>query len=246
MIYVISKLVTAFFLPPGLFITMLLVGAYFFAKVRKFLLFLALFIWLLSNHFVAKALLEPLENMPFPTNPKAPEAVVVLGGGYASKDPTLPLSASGTKRLLWGLKLAVQKNLPLIYTGYENSYAKKTLQTLIQAFNLPLQECDSLQKGCFIIEGRSKDTYENAKFTKKLFASKHPSIILVTSAFHMPRSYQLFSHSGFAITPSKCDYQLTSLTFKWRAVLPNMDELHKSYTALHEYLGLLSLKLRGI
>ena len=246
MIFVISKLVTAFFLPPGLFITLLLIGAYFLRRLRKLCIFLALFIWLLSSHFVAKALLEPLEDMPFPTNPKTAEAVVVLGGGYVSKDPTLPLSASGTKRLLWGLKLAVEKNLPLVYTGYENSYARKSLQTLIQAFNLPLQECTHLQKGCFVIEGKSKDTYENAKFTKELFASKHPSIILVTSAFHMPRSYQLFSHFGFAITPSRCDYQLSSLTFKWRAVLPSMDELHKSYTALHEYLGLLSLKLRGI
>ncbi len=248
MIFIVSKLVNAFLLPPGLFITLLFLGAIFLRQARKPLLALALFIWLLSSYIGAKTLVNPLEKMKFASSKKEPIAVVVLGGGRVSEEPYLALSRSGTKRLLWGLRIAIQKDLPLIYSGYENEYARKTLLTLIQTFHLPLRECDRLQKGCFVIEGKSKDTYENAKFTKELFSNFNievPSIILVTSAYHMPRSFALFRYYGFDIMPSKCDYLLDKFPSFWE-ILPRMDNLSASYAALHEYLGLLSLKLRGI
>ena len=248
MIFIISKIVNAFLLPPGLFVTILLLAAYFVRQGKKALLALALILWFFSSYIGARLLIKPLEQMQFPASNKKAEAVVVLGGGKVSDEPYLALSSMGTKRLLRGLTLAMQNNLPLIYSGYENGYAKKTLLTLISSLNLPMQECNYLQEGCFIIEGESKDTYENAKLTKELFKKLgvvHPRIILVTSAYHMPRSYKLFHYFGFDIIPKKCDYKLDSSPTLW-AILPRLDNLIASYDALHEYLGLLSLIFRGI
>ena len=248
MIYIISKIVNAFILPPGIFILTFTLAALMVRRFKKVLIGAALLLWLLSSYIGAHLLIAPLEEKRFLSNTHKPIAVVVLGAGDTQGTPNLPTTAMGTKRILWGVMEAKKHHLPLIYTGYENSFAKETIEEILRSFDLPIKECNELRYGCYMIEGKSRDTYENAKFTKALFQSmgvKNPSVILVTSAFHMPRSYHLFNYFGFTITPSPTDYKQDTHPNIWN-ILPRMDNYTTSYYALHEYLGLASLYLRGI
>ncbi len=61
----------------------------------------------------------------------------------------------------------------------------------------------------------------------------------------MPRAYAIFRHFGFDVTPIKTDFK-TKEHSTWWENFAFMQNLHKSYFAIHEYLGLASLWLRGI
>ncbi|TIP75310.1 MAG: YdcF family protein, partial [Mesorhizobium sp.] len=59
-----------------------------------------------------------------------------------------------------------------------------------------------------ILEKKSRNTDENAAFTRGLVTPKPGETwLLVTSAFHMPRAKALFDKVGFATVPWPVDYR---------------------------------------
>ncbi len=228
MIYLISKLFTYTLLPPAIFVWGLLLAH----RWRKVALTLGLLLWLLSTQIVSRTLLWPLEEQNLPALAKDPGYVVVLGGGYDRG--ALATSAGSTERILTALILAKNRHLPLIYTGYEAEYAKKSIETIQKGFDFNIS---------VIYEKNSLDTFQNAKFCTKLLPKRQ--IYLVTSAYHMPRAYRLFRHFGFLPTPVKTDFKTKPRLDSW-AIFPRIEDLRKSYLAIHEYVGLLSLWLRGL
>jgi hypothetical protein len=69
-------------------------------------------------------------------------------------------------------------------------------------------------------------------------------IVLVTSAFHMPRSVLDFADKGLDIVPFPCDYQLSGkMQLSIFSFMPQGFALELSAMALKEYLGLLALKI---
>ena len=59
------------------------------------------------------------------------------------------------------------------------------------------------------MERRSRNTQENAEFSKALVKPKQGERwLLVTSAFHMPRSVGLFRKAGFAVEPYPVDWRV--------------------------------------
>ena len=241
MIYIISKLFTYLLLPPGIFILILISAGIYAKKFKKFFYFSALILYLLSNKFVANMLLFPLENIHYKDN-ITPKAVVVLGGGVNPIDK-LKAYPDAFKREIYGLILAKKYNLPFIFTGggikiKEANYIKKDI-------NLITHTCKCKIKAFY--ENKSLNTYQNAKFTAKLFKKLHikKEIFLVTSAYHMKRSIALFKHFGFKIIAKPVGFFYDPNYTIWD-VFPKEENFHKSYKAIHEYFGLLSLKLRGI
>ncbi len=241
MIYIISKLFTYIFLPPGIFIVIFILAG-FFAKKFKWLFFLsALLLYLLSNKFIANMLLLPLENIHYKDN-ISPKAVVVLGGGTNPRD-ILKASPDAFKREVYGLLLAKKYNLPFIFTGGGTKINEA--KNIKKDVNLITKTC-----GCKIktyYENKSLDTYENAKYTARLFKKLHikKEIFLVTSAYHMKRSIALFKYFKFKIIPKPVGFFYNPIYSFWD-VFPMEKNLNKSYKAIHEYFGLFSLKLRGI
>ena len=64
-------------------------------------------------------------------------------------------------------------------------------------------------KSRLIMERASRNTVENAEFSKALVAPKAGERwLLVTSAFHMPRSIGLFRKAGFAVEPYPVDWRV--------------------------------------
>jgi uncharacterized SAM-binding protein YcdF (DUF218 family) len=258
-IYIVSKIFTYLVLPPGIFI-LLFVGAALFAKrFRLFFLANAVLFYLLSNSFVADRLLAPLEQ-PYnqPLAATASDAVIVLGGGRTEGVSNLPLSSDAYKRMMWGLMIAKSHHLPLLFSGggtqkgyLESDAFLDSLKELKTSLDLSMPSSKSLADKEFSlhVEDKSIDTFENAKFSKQAFEKagiQEPTIYLVTSAYHMRRSIWLYEAFGFHVIPAATDFKIDHSVKTFWDYLPNASAFQRSYIALHEYAGLLSLKLRAL
>lgn len=256
--YIAAKLFTYLVLPPGIFILLLFIAS-FYAKRFKILLFLGTTLfYALSTSYVSNALYTPLEK-PFnkPLAQANVDAIIVLGGGAIEGSSNMPLSSSAYKRALWGLMLAKQKNLPLLFSGaglgeYTEADAfLQSMQELEKYLHVKTSMPNSFSFDTFslYIENRSLNTYENGKFSKEFFEKieiKKPKVYLVTSAYHMKRSMKIFKHFGFEVVPAATDFTLSTKKEILFPYLPNMQALVKSYRAIREHTGSLSLILKGI
>ena len=79
-------------------------------------------------------------------------------------------------------------------------------------------------------------------------------MLLVTSAFHMPRSLATFrQRSGLTVIPLACDYQLPTRELYGKptpgsvalGLMPDAQALSLSSMALKEHLGLAIYRLKG-
>ncbi len=86
------------------------------------------------------------------------------------------------------------------------------------------------------VTGRVGNTAEEAVAVRKLLGPAR--VVLVTSAFHMPRSVALFEREGLAVVPFPVDFRVSG---KKRMtvldVLPQAEALEQSTTALRELMG---------
>ncbi len=260
LIYIVSKLFTYLVLPPGIFIILFFFAAFYVKKFKSIFIFFALTFYLLSNSYVSDFLLSPLET---PYNKKIEQskkalAVIVLAGGSIVGSTNIPMANDAYKRAMWGIMLAKSKNLPLLFSG-AGLYKK---YTQADAFVESMKELEKnlgisivlskdiiLNKFSLSTENRSLSTYQNAKFSKESFDKlgiKNPTIYLVTSAYHMKRSALLYKYFGFNVIPAATDFKISHKPKSFWDFLPNIGALNRSYIALHEYVGILSLKLRGV
>ncbi len=193
-------------------------------------------------------LMRPLEDrFPQPALPQdfRPAGIIVLGGaidqviGQARGQVTISESAT---RLTEGAVLARRfPGAPLIYTG--GSAWRGALIASVAEDARRLWIDLGIDPSRIMIEDASRNTEENASFTRDLV---HPTperpFILVTSAYHMPRSVGLFRGAGFTVVPDPVDYR-TSGT--WRDLEPSRDVvkgLAQFSVALREWIGLVSYR----
>lgn len=248
--YVVSKLFTYLVLPPGIFIIILLLAALYARRFKVIFLLFAISFYLLSNSYVADWLLKPLEapyNKTLATQAKV-NAVIVLGGGSIAGSANLPLKNDAYKRAIWGLMVASSEDLPLYFSGAGTYKAYTEADAFMDSMN-EIKRNLHVKDISLHVENRSLDTYQNAKFSKRIFLEQginNPKIFLITSAYHMKRAIKLYEHFGFSVIPAATDFKVSNRPKTSWAYLPNMGAFNRSYTALHEYAGLLSLVLRGI
>jgi len=238
--YLLSKLFTYLFLPPAIFIWSLIIAGFLAKKFKVLFISLGILFYLLSIKPISNLLLSPLENIP-QNNDKA-NIVVVLSGGSNPND-VLKSSPDAFKRLTYGIILAKQNNIPLIFTGAgikkpsEADNAKKDITLFEKTFNFKLKT---------YYETKALNTVENAKYTLQLIKKQNLpiKIYLVTSAYHMKRSIIIFKHFGFKVIAKPVGF-IVNNNYNFYDFLPSMKNLHNSYKAIHEYFGILSLILRG-
>jgi uncharacterized SAM-binding protein YcdF (DUF218 family) len=97
-----------------------------------------------------------------------------------------------------------------------------------------------------IIEDQSRNTVENAANAKALGRPQPGETwLLVTSAFHMPRSVGLFRRAGFAVVPWPTDYMTTGEEGIGIKVDEIAENLSVSTIALREWAGLAGYYVTG-
>lgn len=199
-------------------------------------------LYLLSTQLVASMLISPLEDR-FQPPPKSVrdkcEVIAVLGGGVKPGAPYLDLKNSPNEqtfeRVMGAYKLYGEKRRPIIVSGY--SVADKISEAEVMKDTLVYF---GVNPSDILTEGKSRDTYENILFLRKLIDNH--TVCLVTSAYHMERALYLLSKTGFdlkRIIPVPVDYKASHATFSWYQLLPSPYWLNVSSLALHEYFGML-------
>ncbi|TKB18524.1 MAG: YdcF family protein [Mesorhizobium sp.] len=192
-------------------------------------------------------MLNPLEErFPRPPLPAKVDGIVVLGGAMDGAVNIVrggyELNASGDRlveaavlaRRFPTAKVVVTGGpLEMIGEGEGDADAAPRLLTALGV------GADRL-----ILENKSRTTYENAVFTKRLVMPKPGETwLLVTSAFHMPRAKALFDKAGFPTIPWPVDYWTTGKERLYRTS-PG-DNLEITTKAVREWVGLIAYWLAG-
>jgi uncharacterized SAM-binding protein YcdF (DUF218 family) len=200
--FILKKLLEAFLLPPGFVVVALgALAFYLWKKERRAALVCAVLagvIWGGTTRAFSDALMRPLENAyKTPARPQG-DAIVLLCAGFRGEE--VPYSASERlshdtlERAAAAYKLYKDTGLPLLISGgapFSSRPEAEAAAAYLAELGVPASK--------IIPEVRARDTMENASYTAKLCADKGcKKIILVTSAFHMPRAVLLFRRAGFA------------------------------------------------
>jgi uncharacterized SAM-binding protein YcdF (DUF218 family) len=199
---------------------------------------------------LAAILIAPLENrFPLPRGDiPAPAGIIVLGGStdehIEAARGQVTLTDAG-ERLTTGAALA--RRFPearLVFTGGSASFVVSNVNEANSARRF-WTELGVPQEHA-LYEDRSRNTYENAIFTRDLVRPKTGETwLLVTSAMHMPRSMGIFRKAGFAVTAYPTDYRTFGDARDWSPSLDASRAMRNLDTAVHEWLGLVGYWLTG-
>jgi len=242
--FILGKILAVLVFPPGLFIVLALVAfVLLIFKKRKtafgVVVLDVILLYLLSINAFASLLVAPLENKYPPiSGAGGAQAIVVLGGGYDDRSPEYggeaALAPVAEKRAVYGLELARRFDLPLVYSG-GTSFAVTTKGSEAEAAGRLWQSL-GVPKQRIVLEKESLDTRMNASGVAALIKGKR--VVLVTSAFHMPRAMLAFQKAGMDAVPAPTDYLAKRSPLTWADYLPGVSALETSFAALHEYVGL--------
>ncbi len=190
----------------------------------------------------------PLEAR-FPPAPRLPAQVagiIALGGterveqSAAWGQPTLSDPAPIVALLALGRKYPDAR---LVFTGGTRARHDKSLSEAVVVKRF-INELGTNERA-IIYEDRSRNTYENAIFTRALVAPKPGEAwILVCEAMSMPRAVGVFRAAGWDVIPYPAGY----LTARRAGPLVSFDILggfDLAYVALHEWVGLLVYRIMG-
>jgi uncharacterized SAM-binding protein YcdF (DUF218 family) len=96
------------------------------------------------------------------------------------------------------------------------------------------------------LEGKSRNTVENAVFSKEVVKPEpRERWLLVTSAYHMPRAIGIFRKAGFAVEPYPVDWRTPGWEDTLRPFPTVGDGLQRTDTAVREWVGLAIYWLTG-
>lgn len=198
---------------------------------------------LLGFQALPDALLRPLENrypVPAAAVVERQVGVIVLGGAVGHPDSfeahgQVPLGEAAERMTVPVALLRQYPALELVFSGGEGRLLVTgvTESQLAQAF----YQQQGLDMAKVRLENGSRTTRENAQQVAKMLGERcQQPWLLVTSAWHMPRSMAEFEAVGCQVTPYPVDFRTageTSLTEYSVAY-----SLVRWQVALHEWLGL--------
>lgn len=224
-----------------------------FCWIRSLVIVALIILLVFSNPFVANLLIGLVEEQAPPfdlTTSKRFEAIVVLGGGAASKGtlrPTNELSPSSMQRTICGAELYAKGFAPrIIFAGGNASVFGEGPQEGVEMQQLALRL--GIPKAATAVEGRSRTTYENAVEVKRILGAS--PVLIVTSAYHVPRAMGLFLKQGMDVTPYPCSYIAQDrIEDGWDGdpfdLLPDIEALRRSTSAINELVGTVLYRIGG-
>ena len=178
----------------------------------------------------------PLDKVP------QADAIVVLGGGMMSQAGAMayPELFSGADRVWHAARLYKAGKAPLIiFSGVgEGPGAKQFLRDL----GVPSKDV--------LLEDKSRNTVENIVNTKALCAEKKiQRVLLVTSAFHMPRTLRTCELAGFEVIPAATDHEALARAESGKGKglllrLPTAEAYMMNHVYAKERVGLWALRLK--
>ena len=252
--FLASKIIWALISPDSL-IVILGVSAWIAAILkwqrtsRSLLATCALLLVLIGFFPVGEWLIAPLENR-FTSNaalPREVDGIIVLGGAISPRMSNIwqqPEIGGAADRLTNFFYLArLYPNAQLVFTGGSGSVTQQEFKEAEMAQILFDQL--GLAERAIIFESESRNTAENAINSKQLVTpGNDENWLLITSAFHMPRSVGVFCQEQWKVQPYPVDHysqkgNLLRVDFSFNKNLSVLG------TAVREWVGLVAYRISG-
>jgi uncharacterized SAM-binding protein YcdF (DUF218 family) len=210
MYFILSKLLLYLLFPLSWIFILLVIAIASNDKKRKqrFLIAAVILLFIFSNAFLFNRFAKLWDVSPYELkSADTYKCAIILGGfsggGYNEKGH---FNAS-SDRFIQGIKLLSNHSVShLLITGGNGSLNPAGfregpwVKTQLEELKFP----DS----ALLIEGNSKNTIENARFSNILLKQSHlpGPYLLVTSAFHMRRALMIFKKEGMNVIPYSCNF----------------------------------------
>jgi uncharacterized SAM-binding protein YcdF (DUF218 family) len=255
MFFILSKTLGFFAWPSNLLIAIGLLGLLLlctrFTRLASWLVVTSLVLIAVAGLSpLGNALILPLEQRfpPCDASRGAPTGIVMLGGAISpniSEARGMVALDEAAERLTVTAELARRypeakiivsggSNALVFEEGPEAPYAVRQLEALGVAHDR------------IVAEEQSRNTIENAVFSR-LLANPKPGErwLLVTSAYHMPRSMGVFRAVGFPVEACPVDWRTRGPIDATRPFGSLAEGLQRTDTAVHEWVGLFAYWLTG-
>ncbi len=186
--------------------------------------------------------LPPLPQSQWASLAEQADVIVVLGSGRERGDPAVGLRPAhrrgpGARTLCrapgQGLRAAGadQWRPALRYAAHR---AALMAQSLLDDFGVTVRWQ----------EGRSRTTWENAQFSAEvLLPLGIKRVVVVTQAWHMPRSVWSFEHAGFEVVPAPVGFLGVDNARPLGGWMPEFKSIWQSGQLLNEAVGQLGYRL---
>jgi uncharacterized SAM-binding protein YcdF (DUF218 family) len=242
--FILSK-ITGFLLDPFLWVVLLILSALLmrdtFLRKKRLLLAASLFL-LFSNGLIISKLCLAWQPASREAAPGEHYDTGIVLGGYAGYETTEKKGYfnSNADRFLETARL------------YKTGHISRIIVSGGQAFQNP----DGFLEAVFtrerlmdmgiprediIIEGKSRNTKENALFTKAILDSLHLGNrqLLITSAMHMPRAEKIFRNAGIPVATFPCAYVVLPRDGQWyfEQLMPRARAFDLWHVYLRELVG---------
>jgi uncharacterized SAM-binding protein YcdF (DUF218 family) len=256
MFFVLSKVLNFFLAPSNIMVGLGLAGiallAMGFARAGRWMLVAStLLIVTVGVLPIGSVLTRPLEAR-FPRwDPTRgpPTGIIVLGGGVIkpekSADQGEIVLGCTAERIFSAVELARRyPDARVVFAGGSGDLISGGLAEA--DFVVGLFQKLGVPRGRVVVERESRDTSENATFSKQLVMPKEGERwLLVTSAIHMPRAIGVFRKAGFAVEAYPVNYETNSTQDLWAVSSALMGGIWQTDLAAHEWMGLLAYWITG-
>lgn len=252
--FVLSKLAWSV-LSPVMFWNLLLVAGTLFLLLGyrkaalRFLFPASLFSLSLMFFPLGDWLIYPLESrISQPQKlPDTIDGIIVLGGGEDVKGTISwqqPQVGQASDRYFGAAALAKRyPETPIIFTGGHN-LLRFDAGTTPADLSHQLLTMVGIDEQRLIIESKSRNTYENFQRLKTVLPKRNGQYLLVTSAYHMPRSVGIAQKQGISVVPYPVDYRSQSADLR-RLDFAVFEQLEKLEPAWREWVGLTAYFITG-
>jgi uncharacterized SAM-binding protein YcdF (DUF218 family) len=254
--FILSKTLGFMLLPTNLLIGVGFIGAILlltrFASLgRKLVMASVLLLVICGLSPLGNYLLYPLESR-FPPwqagGGAAPDGIIILGASIEadlSAAHGTPVVRSAPDRIITAAALANRyPNARIVFSGGSANLISNDAREA--DFAGTIFESLGIAKSRLIMERASRNTLENAQFSKALVAPKDGERwLLVTSAFHMPRSIGLFRKAGFAVEAYPVDWRVGGRGDLMSFSNVILDGLGRTEIAVREWIGLIAYRATG-
>ena len=168
-----------------------------------------------------------------------PQALVVIGGGAFTGAEEYQSSATVNTRTLLRLRYAAKLwneiHLPILVSGGKFSDVIDVSEAELMAAVL----VDEFKASVAWVEGKSRNTFENAQFSHILLKEAGVNrIVLVTQAYHMPRAAKLFQQMGFSVLPAPTAFIGQTADFTMFDFIPSTTAWMNSFLLAYESLAM--------
>lgn len=247
MLYYLGKILQPLAWPFNLFLILCGLGYLFYYRsnfkwasrvVLAAFVILLFFSLELTSRFLVFQLESQYVTLPVADYPEV-QAIIVLGGtvAYQQAPRPEPEEIFGS-RVQTAARLYLAGKAPIIivsggpkyesFNGGTRSEADD-MALLLTWFGVPAEN--------IVKEAKSRNTLESARETGRILAARSiDRVLLVTDAFHMPRSMYLYNLAGVRPVPVPTGKKTTD-GFELSYLLPDAGSLASSTSAIKEWVG---------